>query len=131
MLQLLHQCIGVITKQISELSKRTIYAVDAAFERLELRSETESPMQKKANITMLYEPGPADLNSSSKSASTKLPILHVGYAQHILCRAPLIPAFLDGSATNTIPITKGRGSVRDSAFPYGKTDSRAGAGVGR
>ena len=99
----------------------------SAFERLELRSETESPMQKKANITMLYEPGPADLNSSSKSASTKLPILHVGYAQHILCRAPLIPAFLDGSATNTIPITK---REEAQSFPYGKTDSRAGAGDG-
>ena len=44
-----------------------------------------------------------------------------------MCRALLIPALLDGSATNTIPITK---REEAQSFPYGKTDSRAGAGDG-
>ncbi len=38
-----------------------------------------------------------------------------------------MPCFLDGSSTNTIPISK-RGE--SSAFPHGRTDTRAVAGDG-
>jgi len=94
----------------------------SAFERLDLSSEAEKPMQN-SGITMLYEPGPWDPENSR----SKQPVLHVGYLEHILCRAPLMPCFLDGSSTNTIPISK-RGE--SSAFPHGRTDTRAGAGDG-
>jgi len=92
----------------------------SAFERLDLSSEAEKPMQN-SGITMLYEPGPWD----PENLRSKQPVLHVGYLEHILCRAPLMPCFLDGSSTNTIPISK-RGE--SSAFPHGRTDTRAGAG---
>ena len=92
----------------------------SAFERLDLSSEAEKPMQN-SGITMLYEPGPWDPENSR----SKQPVLHVGYLEHIVCRAPLIPCFLDGSSTNTIPISK-RGEL--SAFPYARTVTRAGAG---
>ena len=95
----------------------------SAFERLKLRSEERSPMQNLADITMLYEPGPWDPAVSS----SKLPILHVGFAEHILGRVPLTPCFLDGNSTNTIPHTK---RSEAAAFPHGKCDSRAGAGDG-
>ena len=95
----------------------------SAFERLVLRSEGRSPMQNLENIAMLYEPGPWDPVVSS----SKLPILHVGFAEHVLCRAPLMPCFLDGNSTNTIPVTK---RTEASAFPYGKCDSKAHAGDG-
>ncbi len=57
----------------------------SAFERLDLSSEAEKPMQN-SGITMLYEPGQRDPDNSL----SKQPVLHVGYLEHILCRAPLI-----------------------------------------
>ena len=87
----------------------------SAFERLDLSSEAEKPMQN-SGITMLYEPGPWN----SENSRSKQPVLHIGYLEHISCRAPLIPCILDGSSTNTIPISK-RGE--SSAFPHGRTDT--------
>ena len=94
----------------------------SAFQRLNLRSEAKNPMQKDG-IVMSYEPGPWD----PQNPSSRLPILQVGYLEHILCQAPLTPCFLDGSSTNTIPITK---RSEAAAFEFGKTDSQAGAGDG-
>ena len=72
---------------------------------------------------MLYEPGPWDPEVSS----SKKPILHVGYIEHVLCRAPLTPCFLDGNSTNTIPHSK---RSESGNFPHGKCDSQPGAGNG-
>ena len=96
----------------------------SAFERLSLPSESENPMQAEAGIPMLYEPGSWDPDNDR----SKKPILHVGYVEHILCRAPLIPCFLDGNDTNTIPASKRSEAARH--FPFGKCDSSAGAGDG-
>jgi len=51
----------------------------------------------------------------------------LGYLEHVLCRAPLIPCFLDGNSTNTIPHSKRKESSR---FPNGKCDSHPEAGNG-
>ena len=72
---------------------------------------------------MLYEPGPWDPHV----ASPKKPVLHVGYLEHVLCRTPLIPCFLDGSSIYTIPHSKRKEA---SKFPHGKNDSYPGAGNG-
>ena len=95
----------------------------SGFEKLKLRSEARSPMQAQADIMMLYEPGPW----VPEVSGSKLPILYVGFAENILCRAPLIPCFLAGNSTNTIPESK---RSESSSFPHGKCDSRAGAGDG-
>ncbi len=63
---------------------------------------------------MLYELGPWD----PAVGYSKKPVLHVGYLEHVLCKAPLVPCFLDGSSTNTIPHSKGkkaRGSPTENA----------------
>ena len=76
--------------------------VFSAFQDLELESERSNPMQELGETKMLYEPGPWDPTNPIH----KMPILNVGYLEHILCRAPLTPCFLDGSSTNTIPFSK-------------------------
>ena len=95
----------------------------STFQPLKLNSEANNPMQSQEQIQMLYEPGPWDPEVSS----SKKPILHVGYIEHVLCRAPLTPCFLDGNSTNTIPHSK-RSESRN--FPHGKCDSQPGAGNG-
>ncbi len=88
---------------------------------LELSSEANNLMQSQEEIQLLYQPCPWDPEVSSSNK----PILHVGYIEHVLCRAPLIPCFLDGNSTNTIPHSK-RSESRN--FPNGKCDSQPGAG---
>jgi hypothetical protein len=56
----------------------------------------------EASGYILYELGQWD----SGVEFSKKPVLHVGYLEHVLCRAPLIPCFLDGNSTNTIPHSK-------------------------
>ena len=70
---------------------------------------------------MLYEPGPW----SESNAQSRQPILHVGYAEDVLCRAPLVPCFLDGSSSPTIPASKRR---EQAHFPHGRCDSQLGEG---
>ena len=65
-------------------------------------SESNNPMQSQDDIRVMYEPGPWD----PAVGFFKKPILHVGYLDHVLCRGPLIPCFLDGSSTKTIPHSK-------------------------
>ena len=74
----------------------------SAFQDLDLESERGNPMQELGRIKMLYEPGPWDPTNPTQ----KMPILNIGYLEHILCRAPLTPCFLDGNSTNTIPFLK-------------------------
>ena len=93
------------------------------FQSLELASESQSPMESEGGIRMLYEPGPWD----PAVGSSKKPILHVGYLEHVLCRALLIPCFLDRNSTNTILHSKRKESSR---FPNGKCDSHPGADNG-
>ena len=107
----------------------------SAFQDLVLESERGNPMQDLGGIKMLYEPGPWD----PRNPTHKMPILNVGYLEHILCRAPLVPCFLDGSSTNTIPFSKRDEISRlneqhkrenhGEEWP-GKCDSRPGAGNG-
>jgi hypothetical protein len=55
----------------------------------ELRLRTAEIMESK-EIYRVYEPSP-------------IPTLYVGRVEDLLCRVPLIPCFLDGNATLTIP----------------------------
>ena len=107
----------------------------SAFQDLELESERGNPMQELGGIKMLYEPGPWDPTNPTH----KMPILNVGYLEHILCRAPLTPCFLDGNSTNTIPYSKReeirrlderQGREHNGAEWPGRCDSRPGAGNG-
>lgn len=91
----------------------------SAFEELDLPSESDSPTQREGH-RLLYEPGPW-----SESNPSKQPILHVGYVEDILCRAPLCPCFLDGSSSPTIPASK---RTEQAHFPHGKCDSQHGRG---
>ncbi len=43
------------------------------------------------------------VHGTLKSHPKKKPTLHVGYIEHVLCRAPLILCFLDWNPTNFIP----------------------------
>ncbi len=92
---------------------------------LELASESESLMKSDGDIKILYELGPWDPHV----ASSRKPVLHVGYLEHVLCRAPLIPYFLDRiSKTNITNLKRNEASK----FPHGKyrDDSCPGAGNG-
>ena len=64
----------------------------SAFERL--RPDPQDEMQRIGDIIRLYEPGPY---------SALEPIMHVGFLIHVLCRAPLIPCYLNGNPTPTAP----------------------------
>ena len=92
----------------------------SAFEALNLPSEAGSVTQQAGN-RMLYEPGPW----SESNAQSRQPILHVGYAEDVLCRAPLVPCFLDGSSSPTIPASKRREQAYFK-FPHGRCDSQLG-----
>ncbi len=82
-------------------------------------------MQSDGDIQMLYKPGTRTWDPHV--ASSKKPVLHVGYLEHVLCRAPLMPCFLDGSSTNTIPHSK---KNEASKLPRGKCDLHPGTGNG-
>jgi hypothetical protein len=55
----------------------------------ELRLKAAGVMESKG-IHRVYEPSP-------------VPTLYVGRVEDLFCRVPLIPCFLDGNATSTIP----------------------------
>ena len=66
----------------------------------------EHPLQRRG-MRMVYDPSP-------------VPILYVGLVKHALCRVPLMPCFLRGNATPTIPayfLNK-----KAEKFPYGEVD---------
>jgi hypothetical protein len=79
----------------------------SAFEVLEL--PIKGPMED-AGVIKLYEPSPT-------------PCLYVAPAENMVGRVPLIPLFLAGNSTPTIPHVFSK--RRDSGFPYGCADSAA------
>ena len=89
----------------------------SAFERLELTPN--KPMQRMLNITQIYEPGPWPSLD---------PIMHVGLLRNVLGRAPLVPLFLQGNSTATIP--HGLRSLRSQQFPHGRADTQPDKGDG-
>ena len=62
------------------------------------------PLQKAGN-EMIFEPMP-------------VPVLHVDHVRHALCRVPLMPCFVHGNDTPTIP----RGFARN-LYPDGQADT--------
>ena len=87
----------------------------SAFERL--RPDPQDEMQRIGDIIRLYEPGPYPALE---------PIMHVGFLTHVLCRAPLIPCYLNGNPTPTAP----HGFEKSNQLHHGRTDSRPGSGDG-
>ena len=88
----------------------------SAFERVNLTPD--KPMQRILDIQQLYEPGPWPSLD---------PIMHVGLLRHVLGRAPLVPLFLQGNSTATIP--HGMRNLR-SRFPNGRADTQPDKGDG-
>jgi hypothetical protein len=70
------------------------------------------PLQK-AEILMVYDPSP-------------VPILYVDHIENALCRVPLIPCFIEGNATPTIPASFKK--KRASLFPHGEADTASNPG---
>jgi hypothetical protein len=63
-----------------------------------------------AGVIKLYEPSP-------------IPCLYVADVQNMVGRVPLIPLFLAGNSTTTIPHMFSK--CKDSGFPYGFVDAAA------
>ena len=76
---------------------------------MELTLPIKGPMED-AGVIKLYEPSPT-------------PCLYVAMAENMVGRAPLIPLFLAGNSTPTIPHMFSK--RKDSGFPYGCADSAA------
>ena len=72
----------------------------------ELRLRTAGIMESRG-IHRVYKPSP-------------VPTLYVGRVEDLLGRVPLIPCFLDGNATSTIPHKYS--SRQEDAFEYGCAD---------
>ena len=72
----------------------------------------QHPLQK-AGSEMLYDPSPE-------------PHLFVGHIHHALGRVPLMPCFLDGNTTPTIP--KSQREQKRTKFPWGQADNPRGLG---
>ena len=88
-----------------------------AFERSNLTPL--HPMQRVAEIIQLYEPGPSPPLE---------PLVYVGLLSDVLCKAPLVPLYLEGSDYATIPHSF-RSSKR-RLFPNGRADTSEGRGDG-
>jgi hypothetical protein len=80
----------------------------SAFEPCQL---TPDHVLQRAGIEMLYEPSP-------------LPITYVGHVKHILGRTSLMPVFLYGNTTPTIPYHPETIRKQRQQFPFGKTDGK-------
>ena len=117
-------------EQLGQITLRPIGATEAddadfevpivffsAFERVNLTPDI--PMQRILDIQKLYEPGPwLSLD----------PIMHVGLLRNVLGRASLVPPFLRGNSTSTIP--HGMRNLRAQKFPYGRADTQPNKGDG-
>jgi hypothetical protein len=75
----------------------------------ELRLPIQGPMED-AGVVKLYEPSPT-------------PCLYVAPAENMVGRIPLMPCFLDGNATPTIPHKYSKNKA--SCFPAGCADAAA------
>ena len=89
----------------------------SAFERTCLNPR--SPLFDQQKTIQLYMPGPWP---------ARKPIMHVGFLRNVLCRAPLMPCFLDGNPTPTIPNSMRR--LQGTKFPNGRADTEPGKGDG-
>ena len=89
----------------------------SAFERTNLTPD--NPMQRQEAVIQLYEPGPWPY---------KKPVLHVGLVVNVLCRAPLMPCFIGGNETATVPQSLRR--YHGTRFPHGRADTQPGKGDG-
>ena len=89
----------------------------SAFERVALTPD--KPMQRLMETIQLYEPGPWP---------SLQPIMHVGLLRNVLGRAPLVPLFLRGNSTATIP--HGMRNLRAQKFPNGRADTQPNKGDG-
>jgi hypothetical protein len=78
----------------------------------ELTLPIKGPMED-AGVIKLYKPTPT-------------PCLYVAMAENMVCRALLVPLFLAGNSTPTIPHMFSK--RKDSGFPYGCADSTAADG---
>ena len=78
----------------------------------ELKLPIQGPMED-AGVVKLYEPSPT-------------PCLYVGLAENMVGRIPMLPCFLDGNATPTIPHKYSKN--KQSCFPAGCADSAAADG---
>ncbi len=67
-------------------------------------------MMEDAGVVKLYEPSPT-------------PCLYVSLAENMVGRIPLIPCFLDGNVTPTIPHKYSKN--KNSGFPAGCADTAA------
>lgn len=76
-------------------------------------------MQSYLDIVQLYEPGPWP---------SLEPVLHVDFLCNVLCRAPLVPCYINGNRTPTIP--RSLRNLKNTQFPHGRADSEAGKGDG-
>ncbi len=79
----------------------------STFEALQL--SIKGPMDE-AGVVKLYEPSPT-------------PCLYVADVQNMMGRVPLMPLFLAGNSTPTIPHIFSKS--KDSGFPYGCADAAA------
>ena len=76
---------------------------------MELKLPITGPMED-AGVVKLYEPSPT-------------PCLYVAKAENMVGRIPLMPCFLDGNATPTIPHKYSRN--KGACFPAGCADAAA------
>ena len=79
----------------------------STFETLDL--SIHGPMED-AEVLKLYDPSP-------------IPCLYVAPVANVLGRVPLIPLFLAGNSTPTIPHKFSKHNLKGSAFPMGSADT--------
>ena len=89
----------------------------SAFKRTVLTPQNN--MQRRLGVIQLYEPGPWPALE---------PVLHVDFLSNVLCRVPLVPCYIAGNRTPTIP--RSLRTLKRSQFPDGRADSEAGKGDG-
>ncbi len=87
----------------------------SAFEKCDLTPH--NPIQQ-AGMQMYYDPSP-------------VPVLYVGHIKHALCRVSLMPVFLNGNDTPTIPNNREIIQKKTSEYPYGRYDTFTGRGSSR
>jgi hypothetical protein len=87
----------------------------SAFEKCDLTPY--NPIQQ-AGMQMYYDPSP-------------VPVLYVGHIKHALCRVPLMPVFLNGNDTPTIPSNRDIILKKTLEYPYGRYDTFTGRGASK
>jgi hypothetical protein len=104
-----HVCTGTYINHLlpDDLLQELVFFRVNTFEELNL--PIKGPMED-SGVVKLYEPSPT-------------PCLYVAPAENIRGRVPLVPLFLAGNATPTIPHLYSK--RKDSGFPMGCADAAA------